>query len=408
MRGYYYDQPAGAPPAPSPTPPPRRRRRWGGLAAVLLLLLCAVLLVGAASLLGLWRATELPPGAEPTFPAPGGGTAEASPAPETTVERAPTGDGTTLAISPLPAGEAHSLQQIYRENIASIVSIRGYQADGMSLGTGVVLSEDGYLITNAHVIAGSSRVEAVLQDERVFNALLVGRDTPSDLAVLKIDCDGLSPAVFGDSTLLEVGDPVAAIGNPLGEELRGTMTDGIISAINRDVNVDGYTMSLLQTTAALNSGNSGGALINDHGQVVGITNLKMEGYDSTVEGLGFAIPTTTVKEVVDALIAYGQVENRPTIGITGYTVTAEMAAGFDGPQGVAVQTVREGSDAQMQGILPGDIIVEANGETITTMEQLQALKDSLSVGDDLSLRIWRSGHWLERTITLVDQYTLDG
>ena len=407
MRGYYYDQPAGAPPAPSPTPPPRRRRRWGGLAAVLLLLLCAVLLVGAASLLGLWRATELPPGAEPTFPAPGGGTAEASPAPETTVERAPTGDGTTLAISPLPAGEAHSLQQIYRENIASIVSIRGYQADGMSLGTGVVLSEDGYLITNAHVIAGSSRVEAVLQDERVFNALLVGRDTPSDLAVLKIDCDGLSPAVFGDSTLLEVGDPVAAIGNPLGEELRGTMTDGIISAINRDVNVDGYTMSLLQTTAALNSGNSGGALINNHGQVVGITNLKMEGYDSTVEGLGFAIPTTTVKEVVDALIAYGQVENRPTIGITGYTVTAEMAAGFDGPQGVAVQTVREDSDAQMQGILPGDIIVEANGETITTMEQLQALKDSLSVGDVLSLRIWRSGHYLERDVILVDQYTLD-
>ena len=230
---------------------------------------------------------------------------------------------------------------------------------------------------------------------------------PSDLAVLKIECDGLSPAQFGDSSLLVVGDPVVAIGNPLGEELRGTMTDGIISAINRDVNVDGYTMSLLQTTAALNSGNSGGALINDHGQVVGITYLKMEGYDSTVEGLGFAIPTTTVKEVVDALIAYGQVENRPTIGITGYTVTAEMAAGFDGPQGVAVQTVREGSDAQMQGILPGDIIVEANGETITTMEQLQALKDSLSVGDVLSLRIWRSGHYLERDVTLVDQYTLD-
>ena len=408
MRGYYYDQPAGAPPAPSPTPPPRRRRRWGGLAAVLLLLLCAVLLVGAASLLGLWRATELPPEAEPTFPAPGGGTAEVSPAPETTVERAPTGDGTTLAISPLPAGEAHSLQQIYRENIASIVSIRGYQADGMSLGTGVVLSEDGYLITNAHVIAGSSRVEAVLQDERVFNALLVGRDTPSDLAVLKIDCDGLSPAVFGDSTLLEVGDPVAAIGNPLGEELRGTMTDGIISAINRDVNVDGYTMSLLQTTAALNNGNSGGALINRYGQVVGITNLKMQAYDGTVEGLGFAIPTATVKTVVDALIAHGQVENRPTIGITGYTVTEEMAESWDCPRGVLVQTVREGSDAQMQGILPGDIITEANGTAIATMEELQALRDGLSVGDTLALRLWRSGHWLERTVTLVDQYTLDG
>ena len=410
MRGYYYDQQGGPACPPAHTPPPSRRpgRRRGGLAAVLLLLLFSTLLVGAGALLGLW--VNSAPEAlqdESTFYPPYAQESEAPQTPETTVERAPTGDGTTLLISPLPEGEAHSLQAIYQENIASIVSIRGYLDGAMNLGTGVILSADGYVITNSHVIEGSGRVEVVLQDERVFDALLVGRDTPSDLAVLKIDCDGLTPAQFGDSSLLAVGDPVVAIGNPLGEELRGTMTDGIISAINRDVNVDGYTMSLLQTTAALNSGNSGGALINDHGQVVGITNLKMEGYDSTVEGLGFAIPTTTVKEVVDALIAYGQVENRPTIGITGYTVTAEMAAGFDGPQGVAVQTVREGSDAQMQGILPGDIIVEANGEAITTMEQLQALKDSLSVGDTLALRIWRSGHYLEREITLVDQYTLD-
>ena len=411
MRGYYYDQQGGPACPPAHTPPPSRRpgRRRGGLAAVLLLLLFSILLVGAGALLGLWvnSAPEALLQDETTSYPPYTQEPEAPQTPETTVERAPTGDGTTLTISPLPQGEAHSLQAIYQENIASIVSIRGYLDGAMNLGTGVILSADGYVITNSHVIEGSGRVEVVLQDERVFDALLVGRDTPSDLAVLKIDCDGLTPAQFGDSSLLAVGDPVVAIGNPLGEELRGTMTDGIISAINRDVNVDGYTMSLLQTTAALNSGNSGGALINSHGQVVGITNLKMEGYDSTVEGLGFAIPTTTVKEVVDALIAYGQVENRPTIGITGYTVTAEMAAGFDGPQGVAVQTVREGSDAQMQGILPGDIIVEANGEAITTMEQLQALKDSLSVGDTLALRIWRSGHYLEREITLVDQYTLD-
>ena len=411
MRGYYYDQQPGAPSAPlPPTPPVRRRprRRLGGLAAVLLLLLCAALLLGAGALLGLWSGPELPLQEEPSFRLPYSGEVADTPAPETTVERAPTGDGTTLSISPLPQGGPHTLQQIYRENIASIVSIRGYQADGMSLGTGVVLSADGYLITNTHVIEGSSRVEAVLQDGAVYNALLVGQDVPSDLAVLKIDCAGLTPAVFGDSALLEVGDPVAAIGNPLGEELRGTMTDGIISAINRDVNVDGYTMSLLQTTAALNNGNSGGALINRYGQVVGITNLKMQAYDGTVEGLGFAIPTATVKSVVDELIARGRVENRPTIGITGYTVTEEMAERWDCPPGVAVQTVWEGSDAQMRGILPGDIITGANGEDIATMEQLQALKDSLSVGDDLSLRIWRSGHWLERTITLVDQYTLDG
>ena len=200
---------------------------------------------------------------------------------------------------------------------------------------------------------------------------------------------------------------MAAIGNPLGEELRGTMTDGIISAINRDVNVDGYTMVLLQTTAALNSGNSGGALINDRGQVVGITNLKMRAYDNTVEGLGFAIPTTTVKTVVDALIAHGRVEGRPTIGITGYTVTEELAEEYGCPRGVAVQSVRGGSDAQRQGVLPNDVIVAVNGETITDMDQLQAIKEGLAVGDVLTFRLWRGGHYLERDVALVDQYTLE-
>ena len=294
MRGYYYDQTGEA---PRSTPAPifaGRRRRWSGAAAVLLFLLTMALLGGLTAAAGLWshsRLEELPALADSTWqPLP---VREELPE-ETTVERAPTGDGTTLTISPLPSGGAHSLQEIYRENIASIVSIRGSKGDGMSLGTGVVMSEDGYIITNSHVIEGCGAVDVVLQDERVFQALLVGQDAQSDLAVLKIDCAGLTPAQFGDSTLLEVGDAVAAIGNPLGEELRGTMTDGIISAINRDVNVDGYTMVLLQTTAALNSGNSGGALINDRGQVVGITNLKMRAYDNTVEGLGFAIPTTTV------------------------------------------------------------------------------------------------------------------
>ena len=166
-------------------------------------------------------------------------------------------------------------------------------------------------------------------------------------------------------------------------------------------------MVLLQTTAALNSGNSGGALINDRGQVVGITNLKMRAYDNTVEGLGFAIPTTTVKTVVDALIAHGRVEGRPTIGITGYTVTEELAEEYGCPRGVAVQSVRGGSDAQRQGVLPNDVIVAVNGETITDMDQLQAIKEGLAVGDVLTFRLWRGGHYLERDVALVDQYTLE-
>ena len=422
---YYTTAPAGGGPGRTGTPrytvipfeaPPQPEEKGRGSRKAPWIFAAFLVLIGALTSLTLALSWMFSQGGEAAAGESGGGNYTTIPIPVpsassggagvTDLERAATGTGVTLTIA-APPEEDLTYQEIYDRNIAAIASIRAYQTGGGSTGTGVVMTADGYIITNYHVIQGSYQVEVLLSDDSVHQALLVGGDQTNDLAVLKIDAGGLTPAQFGDSDLLQVGDAALAIGNPLGEELRGTMTDGIISAINRDVNVDGYTMSLLQTTAALNSGNSGGALINDHGQVVGITNLKMEGYDSTVEGLGFAIPTTTVKEVVDALIAYGQVENRPTIGITGYTVTAEMAAGFDGPQGVAVQTVREGSDAQMQGILPGDIIVEANGETITTMEQLQALKDSLSVGDVLSLRIWRSGHYLERDVILVDQYTLD-
>ena len=422
---YYTTAPAGGGPGRTGTPrytvipfeaPPQPEEKGRGSRKAPWIFAAFLVLIGALTALTLALSWMFSQGGEAAAGESGGGNYTTIPIPVpsassggagvTDLERAATGTGVTLTIA-APPEEDLTYQEIYDRNIAAIASIRAYQTGGGSTGTGVVMTADGYIITNYHVIQGSYQVEVLLSDDSVHQALLVGGDQTNDLAVLKIDAGGLTPAQFGDSDLLQVGDAALAIGNPLGEELRGTMTDGIISAINRDVNVDGYTMSLLQTTAALNSGNSGGALINDHGQVVGITNLKMEGYDSTVEGLGFAIPTTTVKEVVDALIAYGQVENRPTIGITGYTVTAEMAAGFDGPQGVAVQTVREGSDAQMQGILPGDIIVEANGETITTMEQLQALKDSLSVGDVLSLRIWRSGHYLERDVILVDQYTLD-
>ena len=323
---------------------------------------------------------------------------------ETTVERAPLGDDVTLTLTPQPQTEAHTLQTIYQENIQSIVSIWGDAGTSYSFGTGVVLSADGYIITNTHVIEGCSSVEVVLQDDSSYEALLVGMDVPTDLAVLKIDAQDLHPAVFGNSDELQVGDTVVAIGNPLGQELRGTMTDGIISAINRDVDVDGYSMVLIQTTAALNSGNSGGALINEYGQVVGITNMKMSAYDDTVEGLGFAIPTTTVKTVVDDLIHQGYVSGEPSIGITCYTVTEEMAEEYDLPLGVYVKSVQQDSDAKKQGVFPGDVIVEANGQSITTIEELLALKEGMEAGDVIHFRLWRSGGYLERDVTLMEQY----
>ena len=323
---------------------------------------------------------------------------------ETTVERAPLGDDVTLTLTPQPQTQAHTLQTIYQENIQSIVSIWGDAGTSYSFGTGVVLSADGYIITNTHVIEGCSSVEVVLQDDSSYEALLVGMDVPTDLAVLKIDAQNLHPAVFGNSDELQVGDTVVAIGNPLGQELRGTMTDGIISAINRDVDVDGYSMVLIQTTAALNSGNSGGALINEYGQVVGITNMKMSAYDDTVEGLGFAIPTTTVKTVVDDLIRQGYVSGEPSIGITCYTVTEEMAEEYDLPLGVYVKSVQQDSDAKKQGVFPGDVIVEANGQSITTIEELLALKEGMEAGDVIHFRLWRSGGYLERDVTLMEQY----
>lgn len=406
MRGYYYDQTGEA---PRSTPAPisaGRRRRWSGAAAVLLFLLTMALLGGLTAAAGLWshsRLEELPALADSTWqPLP---VREELPE-ETTVERAPTGDGTTLTISPLPSGGAHSLQEIYRENIASIVSIRGSKGDGMSLGTGVVMSEDGYIITNSHVIEGCGAVDVVLQDERVFQALLVGQDAQSDLAVLKIDCAGLTPAQFGDSTLLEVGDAVAAIGNPLGEELRGTMTDGIISAINRDVNVDGYTMVLLQTTAALNSGNSGGALVNRYGQVVGVTTLKMMSDFDTIEGLGFAIPSATVKAIADELIARGHVGGRPTIGITAGPSYYYVEEGYDGPEGLYVVRVEPRSDAWAKGLRAGDIILRTNGRPTPTIEALNAVKEELGVGDTLELECYRDGEYRTITVALVEQYTL--
>ena len=412
MHGYYYDQNRVYPPEDQGR---RRRpgRRGPGKAVVIFCCTLALLLVAAVVLR--WVGDSLSP-REDLFHS-GDKSPENTPydwgdtwdwedeeTGETTVERAPLGDDVTLTLMPQPQTQAHTLQTIYQENIQSIVSIWGDAGTSYSFGTGVVLSADGYIITNTHVIEGCSSVEVVLQDDSSYEALLVGMDVPTDLAVLKIDAQNLHPAVFGNSDELQVGDTVVAIGNPLGQELRGTMTDGIISAINRDVDVDGYSMVLIQTTAALNSGNSGGALINEYGQVVGITNMKMSAYDDTVEGLGFAIPTTTVKTVVDDLIHQGYVSGEPSIGITCYTVTEEMAEEYDLPLGVYVKSVQQDSDAKKQGVFPGDVIVEANGQSITTIEELLALKEGMEAGDVIHFRLWRSGGYLERDVTLMEQY----
>jgi serine protease Do len=237
--------------------------------------------------------------------------------------------------------------------------------------------------------------------------LLVGSDAATDLAVLKIDAQGLTPAEFGDSDQMEVGDVVVAIGNPMGEELRGTMTDGILSAINRDMEVEGRQMTLLQTTAALNTGNSGGALINDMGQVIGITNMKLMAYNSTVEGLGFAIPSRTAKTVVDDLIGYGVLKGRPMLGSPVRPLTAEERTGRSLDHGLWVAQVEEKSDAWTQGIRTGDVLLSANGVELSVNDDLLELKNALAVGETIQFCLWREGETLDITVELVEQYSLE-
>lgn len=226
--------------------------------------------------------------------------------PQLTITQSPAGVPTVASDE---AG-ALSLQEIYRRCIGSVVSIVTVTPSGKASGTGIIMSEDGYVITNHHVIESAQAVSVLTADSREYTASVIGSDETSDLAVLKIEAEGLQAAEFGDSSVLQVGDSVAAIGDPLGTALRGTMTDGIVSAINRDLTVNDRTMSLIQTNAALNNGNSGGPLINCYGQVIGINTMKMSNFYSsstTVEGIGFAIPIDTAKPIIDELIEKGYV-----------------------------------------------------------------------------------------------------
>lgn len=300
---------------------------------------------------------------------------------------------------------ALSLQEIYEKNIPSVVSITSQTASGTSAGTGVIVSDAGYLVTNYHVVRRAQSIDVKLTDERELTASLVGEDPVSDLAVLYIAADGLTPAQFGDSDTLRVGDSVVAIGDPLGVELRGTMTDGIVSAISRDVQVDGRTMNLIQTNAALNSGNSGGPLINSMGQVIGINTMKIGAFadSSGVEGLGFAIPSATVQEIVNQLLTQGYVSGRPWLGIEGESFSTFYQRFYRIPRGVYITSVQSGSPAGTAGLQSGDIIVSVDGTAVSDMEDLDSLLYAHIPGDTMTLTIYRSGRQGDVTVTLTEK-----
>ena len=309
-----------------------------------------------------------------------------------------------LSVENIPQENGLSLQAIYEMNIPSVVSISCRTKTGSSTGTGVVLSQNGYIVTNAHVVENAQAVSVRMTDDRVFQASLVGSDEISDLAVLYVDAQNLIPAQFGDSASLRVGDSVTAIGDPLGSEFRGSFTDGIVSAINRDVAIDGRTMSLIQTNAALNSGNSGGPLINCYGQVIGINTMKIGAFTDSagVEGLGFAIPSATVKDIVDQIINQGYVSGRPTLGITGDSLSSFYQYYYRLPAGLYITYVDPESYAAYYGIAEGDILIAVEDTRITDMDSLNTFLYNHQVGDVVTAVIYRGGQQYHVELTLTE------
>ena len=316
---------------------------------------------------------------------------------EISIPSYPYGQGAELTVAD-GHGQALTPQEIYRQVNPSVVTVVAQLGETeASVGTGVIFSADGYILTNYHVLEGGRSCTVYLSNDHGYEAYYVAGDAESDLAVLKVDQTGLPAAQFGDSEALAVGDPVYAIGNPLGYELRGTLTDGIVSAINRDVWVDGRTMNLIQTNAALNSGNSGGPLINAYGQVVGINTIKMSSSYSNVEGLGFAIPSATIKRLVNDLLACGAVLPEPVLGVTVLTLGTRLGEDL---WGVEVQSVTPGSAADLAGVEEGDYVISAGGIDVSSSADLLRARRQYHVGDTMPMTIWRDGTLLEVTLVL--------
>lgn len=283
------------------------------------------------------------------------------------------------------------------------------QQEPVGTGTGVIITEDGYIVTNAHVIYdsqngyGLASAIKVLLGEDTYEAEVIGYDTDCDLAVLKVDEKNLTAAEFGSSDNLKLGETVIAIGNPLGFDLMNTVTRGCVSGLNRNITINDKSMNLIQTDAAINSGNSGGPLINKYGQVIGINSSKMSSSyygEASIEGIGFAIPSDEVSKIVDDIMNFGYVTGKPQLGISCQAVTETISQMYNMPMGVYVVDVTENSAAAKAGLKKGDIITAVDGTEVTTSEELTAQKNLHSAGDEIELTFIRNGEEMTATVTL--------
>ena len=292
--------------------------------------------------------------------------------------------------------------EVYASTVGSVVSINcsavstnifGQRVESASSGSGFVITQDGYIVTNHHVVASASSVKVTMYDGKEYSAAVVGSDSDYDVAVLKVETTGLQPVTLGNSADVNVGDTVLAIGNPLGE-LTFSMSQGIVSCCDRAINVSGTPFNMIQVDASITPGNSGGPLFNSYGEVVGIVSAKYSSYSNTaVEGLGFAIPIGDVRAVITDIMENGQITSKPSMGITAGTMTRQMATQYqiDKDNGVVVYSVDKGGAGEKAGLRMGDVITKVDSTEITSMEDLTAAKKGRRAGDTVTVTYYRDG-----------------
>lgn len=320
----------------------------------------------------------------------------------------------TVNVATIDTSKVMTAAEIYAANVNSTVGITtevttnyfGYTTTTPASGSGFILTEDGYIVTNYHVIEDSTSISVALYDGSTYDAKIVGYDDSNDIAVLKIEATGLTPVILGDSSQMYVGDQVLAIGNPLGE-LTFSLTGGLISALNRQITLDNLYLDLIQTDCAINSGNSGGPLFNMYGEVIGITNAKYSSSGSSsiasIDNIAFAIPINNVKTIITSIIENGYYA-KPYIGVSISDLGSDYH-GFGLPEGAVIRAVQEDSPAQEAGLQTNDIVTHVNGEEVKTATEFKKKITNSSVGDVLTLTVYRQGETIELQVTVGEQQT---
>ena len=404
--------------APQPTAPvyeapaPKKRRKKGLTGGkIVALALCCSLVGGAAGAGGMFLATRT---VQPEME-------EVTTAEEVEKQRDEAAisnmllsqrEAAVLESVAVETGELLTASEVYAQNVNSTVGITtsvttnyfGYQTETPASGSGFVMTDDGYILTNYHVVENSNSIKVTTYDGTEYDAELIGYDESNDIAVLKIEAEGLVPVILGNSDALNVGDSVVAIGNPLGE-LTFSLTAGTVSALNRQVTFStGTMMNLIQTDCAINSGNSGGALFNLYGEVIGITNAKYSSSSASsasIDNIGFAIPVNSVLSIVESIVENGYI-SKPYIGVSVGSVSAESQS-YGLPQGAAIKEVATDSPAATAGLQTNDIITKANDTVITSSSDLVSYIGASKPGDVVTLTVYRQGETLELTLTIGEQ-----